>query len=325
MKLFLSGRKTIELFGNFSFRTNSAENSKMWSILQDLFDNQPGYRISLIFFFLCLSVSLPACRTESNKKTNEIPEDIQFYREEISVPLWGEDEAKVMVPVETETPSLDITLNLAGVSGKSDGKGEALETLFRDLFYQGMDPQDYAREQIRIKTFEYRDVKEEIRDQPDRISSGTLNWYYEEKFEVEMSGPAFLVISRSWADYTGGAHGNYGKNYFVLNRETAGQIFLADLIGEEFGEVLTAKLNEELRKNWELGRNDSLRRNGFFVSQVELTENFFLTPKGIGFHWDPYEIGPYSMGFVEVVIPYGKIGDIMSPLGRRAAREAGTE
>ena len=31
--------RIIELFGNFSFRTTSAENSKIRSILQDLFDN----------------------------------------------------------------------------------------------------------------------------------------------------------------------------------------------------------------------------------------------------------------------------------------------
>jgi hypothetical protein len=96
-------------------------------------------------------------------------------------------------------------------------------------------------------------------------------------------------------------------------------------MGEGFGQALTEKLNEELRKGRELGRNDSLRQDGFFVDQVEFTENFFLSSKGIGFHWDPYEIGPYAMGFVEVVVPYGKIGDILNSLGRSAAREAGIE
>jgi hypothetical protein len=280
---------------------------------------------NILLVLLCLGLGFSACRTESNKKTNEIAEDIQFYQKKVSVPLWDEDELEAMVPAGTEAPFLEITLSLAGVSGKPEGKGESLEALFRDLFYRGMDIQDYAGEQIRIKTFEYRDIREEIRDQPDRISSETLNWYYEDKFEVEMNSPRFLVVSRSWADYAGGAHGNYGKNYFVFDRKTAGQISLADLMGEGFGQVLTEKLNEELRKSRKLDRNDSLRQDGFFVNQVELTENFFLNPKGIGFHWDPYEIGPYAMGFVEVVVPYGKIGDTLNSLGRSAAREAGIE
>jgi hypothetical protein len=281
------------------------------------------YGKKLLFF--CLAVSFFACRTESNKKTAGVAEDIQFYQEEISVPLWNKEEPEAVVPPGTEAPALRITLSLASVSGKSGGKGEALGPLFQDLFYQGMDPQDYAKEQIRNKTFEYRGIKEEIRGQPERIFSETLNWYYEEKFGVEMNGPRFLVVSRSWADYTGGAHGNYGKNYFVFDRETAGKISLSDLMGEGFGQVLTEKLNEELRESRELGRNDSLRQDGFFVDQVELTENFYLSSRGIGFHWDPYEIGPYAMGFVEVVVPYGKIGDILNSLGRSAVREAEIE
>lgn len=278
----------------------------------------------LLFFYCGLGLVFFACRTDSNKNTGGMAEGIQFYQEEISVPFWDEGELEAMVPAGTEAPALRITLNLAGVSEKPGGKkDETLESLFQDLFYQGMDPQDYAREQIRVKSFEYRNTREEIRDQPDRIFSASLNWYYDEKFEVEMSGPRFLVVSRSWADYTGGPHGNYGKNYFVFDRETAGLVSLPDLMEEGFGQKLTEKLNEELRKKLELGRGGSLRRNGFFVDQVELTQNFLLTSKGLGFHWDPYEIGPYSMGFVEVVIPYGKIGDILNPLGRSAAREAG--
>jgi hypothetical protein len=274
---------------------------------------------------LCLGLGFSACRTDSNKKVNEIAGDIQFYREKVFVPLWDDEELEAMAPTVTGGPSLEITLSLVGVPGKPDGTGEALEALFRDLFYRGMDIQDYIREQIRIKTFEYRDIREEIRNHPDMLSMETLNWYYEEEFDVEMNGVRFLVISRSWADYTGGAHGNYGKKYFVFDRKTAGQIFLPDIMKEGFREDLTEKLNEELRKGRELGRNDSLRQDGFFVDQVEPTENFFLTPKGIGFHWDPYEIGPYSMGFVEVVVPYGKIGDMLNSLGRNAARDAGIE
>ncbi|MDR0997876.1 MAG: DUF3298 and DUF4163 domain-containing protein [Treponema sp.] len=279
---------------------------------------------STIFFFLCIALFL-SCRTGSGKKTAQIEGDIQFYRQEIFVPLWNKDELKTAVPAGVKNPSLYITLSLPRVNGKATEKDKKLEAFFEDLFYQGMDPKDYAKEQIRVKTLEYRDIKEQIRDQDDRISSDTLNWYYEEKFEVEMSSPGFLVLSRNWADYTGGAHGNYGKKYFVLNRETAELISLTDIVKDEFREALEKKLNRELRKNWELEGGDSLEEYGFFTNQVELTENFFLTSKGLGFHWDPYEIAPYAMGFVEIVIPYGRIGDILNPLGHSLARELGAE
>ncbi|MDR0450933.1 MAG: DUF3298 and DUF4163 domain-containing protein [Treponema sp.] len=288
-------------------------------------NSYPLFCGKLFLFFLCLSLGFPACKTESNKKAAGTAEDIQFYQEEIFIPLWDEEEAESMVPAGDEAPSLHVTLSLVGVSAEPGGKEESLDALLRDIFYRGMDLQDYAEEQIRLKTREYRDIRKEIRNQPDRILSGTLNWYYDEDFRVEMNSPRFLVISRSWADYTGGAHGNYGKNYFVFNRETARRVLLSDIIGEEFRQDLAEKINGELRKSRELGGDDSLRQSGFFVNQAEPTENFFLSPEGIGFHWDPYEIGPYSMGFVEVVVPYGEIGGILKPLGRSAAREAGSE
>jgi hypothetical protein len=266
-----------------------------------------------------------SCRTGSGEKTARIEGDIQFYRQEIFVPLWSKDELRTVVPAGTKNPSLYIALSLARIPGKTTEKDKKLEALFQDLFYQGMDPKDYAKEQIRVKTLEYQDIKEKIQEQDDEISSDTLNWYYEEKIEVEISSPRFLVLSRNWANYTGGAHGNYGKKYFVLNRETAELISLADVVKEESRQPLEKKLNRELWKNWEAEGGDSLQEYGFFTNQVELTENFFLTSKGLGFHWDPYEIAPYAMGFVEIVIPYGKIGDVLNSLGHDLARELGAE
>ncbi|MDR0376684.1 MAG: RsiV family protein [Spirochaetaceae bacterium] len=31
----------------------------------------------------------------------------------------------------------------------------------------------------------------------------------------------------------------------------------------------------------------------------------------MGFHWDPYEIAPYVMGFIEIVIPYDEIAPLL--------------
>jgi hypothetical protein len=304
---------------NMSIKYFFSRNSCKTPALQEKpFKN--GKRPACLFFFFCFALFL-SCRTESNKKTVQVTEGIEFYRQEIFVPLWNKDEVRTAVPAGTKAPSLHITLSLPKVSGKA----EDLEVLFRNLFYRGMDSEGYAGEQIRKKTLEYQGIKEDIRGQDGMILSDTLNWYYEEKFELETISPRFLIFSRNRAEYTGGAHGNYGKEYFVLNREKAELISLKDIIKEESRQALTEKLNKTLRQDWDLDESGSLEEHGFLVSRVELTENFFLTSQGLGFHWDPYEIGPYVMGSVEVTIPYGKIGDILNPLGHSLARELGTE
>ena len=41
--------------------------------------------------------------------------------------------------------------------------------------------------------------------------------------------------------------------------------------------------------------------------EFSVNNDFYLCPMGIGFVFDPYEIGPYVMGFVEVFVPFKEI------------------
>jgi hypothetical protein len=109
--------------------------------------------------------------------------------------------------------------------------------------------------------------------------------------------------------------------YFVFDRELGIQIGLSDIIRENSGSVLTALLNRELRAAHNLDAADSLQQAGFFVDDVELTENYFLSSGGLGFHWDPYEIAPYATGYVEILIPYAGIQDLLGPEGQHLIRE----
>jgi hypothetical protein len=58
-----------------------------------------------------------------------------------------------------------------------------------------------------------------------------------------------------------------------------------------------------------------LTEQGFFENSVDKLEDFFLTPQGLGFQWDPYEIAPYTMGIIELVIPYDELTGMLTDLG----------
>jgi predicted AAA+ superfamily ATPase len=61
---------------------------------------------------------------------------------------------------------------------------------------------------------------------------------------------------------------------------------------------------------------DSLRaddKGPLFEDVFELNDNWFLSPEGLGFSFDPYEIGPYAAGFIELVIPYSKLKAWVKP------------
>jgi hypothetical protein len=242
---------------------------------------------------------------------------LPVFIQELRVPLW---EAPPLGILPENAQVLTVSLELIDLAGNG-GEAAALRQLFQKTFYRNQSPQDYAQELIRVQTREYRDMGEEARNNPDMARSATLNWNFEERFQTNVNTPRLLVISRNRANYTGGAHGSYDKQYFVFDREVAAPVRLSDVIREESRPALKVLANRKLRADKKLGPNDSLQQAGFFVDEAELTDNYFLSPQGLGFHWDPYEVAPYSDGFVEAIIPYGEIKNFLSPEGLRLAQE----
>ena len=53
---------------------------------------------------------------------------------------------------------------------------------------------------------------------------------------------------------------------------------------------------------------EQLAQLGFFPSMIAPTENFEITPSGITFHYDPYEIACYAIGEVEVPFTREELG-----------------
>jgi hypothetical protein len=246
-----------------------------------------------------------------------------LYSRTAQIALWKE------APAGLETgkiPALSISLDLLDTEALAGGTGETaqvLERLFRDTFYRGLTAQDYTQEQIRVQTMEYQDMGEEARHNLGLINSASLNWDYQESYETPVNGARTLVISRNRFFYSGGAHPNYDKTYFVFDREVGLQIGLPDVVRKDAMPALKELINRELRLQKKIGPGDSLKKARFLVDEAEPTENYFFSPQGLGFLWNPYEVAPYVEGYVEITLPYAEIWDLLGPEGRHLAREFG--
>jgi hypothetical protein len=146
-------------------------------------------------------------------------------------------------------------------------------------------------------------------DQPSEI----MNWDYAETTGTETHTSKFLVVSRDRDYYLGGAHGMQEKAYFVLSLAEPARLKLEDLVRSRA--ELQPLLEEALRAYAGLQKGDPLEDGGFFEDTAPAPDNFFLSGTGLGFHWDPYEIAPYSMGPIEVTIPYDRVRPLLSPRG----------
>lgn len=136
---------------------------------------------------------------------------------------------------------------------------------------------------------------------PEGMSQGM--GAYEISVESEASLQDTLVtcsISR-WS-FTGGAHGMYGVEYHTYSLTDGYELSLADLFTE--GQLLRMEklLREKLYEQYEAKDDEGLAGQGFFPEYISLTENFRVTPESVTFYYNPYEIGCYALGAVEVTI-----------------------
>jgi hypothetical protein len=182
------------------------------------------------------------------------------------------------------------------------------------LLYGGGSPREYADRVITEYKAMYLDLLSRAEDAPE-LPSAIMNWTYQEIHGVRTYSHV-QVIDRLKEYYTGGAHGMREKDYFVLDLTRQEQLRLRDLFPEESDGALKARLEDALRVYSGLESGAPLSTGYFFNDSVELPENFFLSPSGIGFHWDPYEIAPYAVGPVEVTIPYGDIRNLCTVRGK---------
>ncbi|MDR1046246.1 MAG: RsiV family protein [Treponema sp.] len=185
--------------------------------------------------------------------------------------------------------------------------------LFRSLVYGGQTAEQYAAEREELHRTEYLEVESGFREGDDYGKS--MNWYHSETVSLVTESPRIRVFSKTGEFYTGGAHGMREQRYFVIDRLTGWQIDTAFIIKNGAEGELTALINDALRSRTNPGSGTTLTESGFFEETVEITENFFLDKAGMNFHWDQYEIAPYSMGPIEVCIPWKKLTALLSAEG----------
>lgn len=147
---------------------------------------------------------------------------------------------------------------------------------------------------------EYKDVKEsEIKDMQSAYDMDESD-----KLMVVYQSPKLLTIAENVYSYTGGAHGNYGTIYTSYNLVNLNKLTLKDILTQKGINALGGLLDKNFRKANKVKPNDPLTEAGLFENHIKPNGNFFVTSKGLGFNYTPYEIGPYAMGEIEIFIPF---------------------
>jgi len=155
----------------------------------------------------------------------------------------------------------------------------------------------------------FREAKEEdLKEMPPAFSEEQSN-----HLMIVYQSKDMLALANYSYSYTGGAHGNYGTAYSSLELAKKKKLKLDDVLTANGQTRLPLLLIKYFRKNYNLGANTSLKEAGLFEEKIKPNNNFYVTGKGIGFSYSPYEIGPYAMGEINIFIPFSELRKSLQP------------
>lgn len=142
-------------------------------------------------------------------------------------------------------------------------------------------------------------------------------WMMEVRGKNENYNPKILCYSISNVNFMGGAHPNTKFRYLNFDRRTGKLLTLNDIFTVGFENKLNSILDKLIRKNYFIKEDDDLREKiGLYENKIEFNNNFAITKNGLKFYYNPYEIAPYSVGFLEIIIPYSELEEILPPNSR---------
>lgn len=138
---------------------------------------------------------------------------------------------------------------------------------------------------------------------PATQSSATPRPQYEYRESVDSEVAlvdTVLVYTITASSYTGGAHGMYATTIHNYSLRGGYELTLRDLLTPTQLAGLDSLIRQRLYDLYEVTDDAGLAALGFFPDEIRATENFACTETGLTFHYNPYDIGCYALGDVEL-------------------------
>lgn len=157
------------------------------------------------------------------------------------------------------------------------------------------------------------DFKKNLPDQATGDSGAWFfpDYYYSERIFPLYNSNGFVSLAKDYSYYSGGAHGLNGTelyNFDVSNKKllkwndvfTVPAAALSPVLSEAMHQQLALKPGQKLTEV-------------LFDETVATVHRYYLSSKGIGFWYNPYEIAGYAYGELQVFVPFEKLKGMVRP------------
>ncbi len=147
--------------------------------------------------------------------------------------------------------------------------------------------------------------------------SDDLTRAYSHSLDISFSSLTrrLAIIKTEHYAYTGGAHGIYASSYmiFSLADGIARHLAFSDLFLPDSSHKLLEAITSALMHKYGVDTPSDLDSVGIFTDNLHVSTDIYISDYDIIFHYDPYDIGPWAMGIIDVPIPYYNISEFLTP------------
>jgi len=137
------------------------------------------------------------------------------------------------------------------------------------------------------------------------------SWQWNNDLSVDYNQNGYVVLLTSGYQYSGGAHGGAWNLYECLDANHRKQLALSDIISAD-SSVLEGFLEQQFRIDYDLKADDSLTEY-LFENKLMPNDNFSFDGSGLYFTYNQYEVAPYVMGIITILIPWEKLKPWLNP------------
>jgi len=193
---------------------------------------------------------------------------------------------------------------------------EFIKSEIRKLFFQKDEGGEIGALVLKMKKKFFADYLEENKDVTNAELKDSYTAYsmdVSDKLMIMFQATKLVTLAFDNYAYTGGAHGNYGTEFRVLDLTKNKSLALADILTGAGIAKLQPKLEASFRKQFNLQPGDPLTDGGLLENKIEANDNICVTGSGLEFVYNPYEIGPYAMGEIDLFIPFTELTEYLKP------------
>jgi len=215
-----------------------------------------------------------------------------------------------------KSPSGNLRMALLSPMESGNPKvSDSLRTIMLRAFgrtdYAGNNPDSVLARSSRVFKQEYISGNEDLYKQmPDAPS---LNWELLRFSHIVCNQDytlSFYILNYA---FTGGAHGMETIDFTNVDLKSGSLLTLDKIIAEGKMQELNKLLTRKLKQMNMLSESQKLTDKGYFVDEIKPVSNFYLTPSGIGFVYNHYDIAPYSFGATDIFLTADEVRNLLLP------------